>query len=146
MINYWKNFFKIVLLLGSCNLYCQNERNNNSGIEVESIKLNLTYDQKSLSFILNDIAQLRKINLFIPQGINLTEKISINYGIVNINEAWNYILMMLDFFGYTITKNNDTHVVTLTKKVSQEPLPTYFRVKPDQLPDSEDRIRYIYYF
>lgn len=113
----------------------------------QNIRVNLVYEQKSIQEILTDIAKLKKIRIFIPQDINLSEKITINYGIVDLPEAWNYVQMILSVNGYALVKqNNNTHTIVSTKKTMKEPLSLYVKINPHELPDGEETIRYLYYF
>lgn len=114
---------------------------------LETSSVSLTFKDKSLNELVREIAQQKGINLFIPDDINLTEKVTIDYGRVYVPQAWNYLLTLLYASGYTIVKQaTHTYTIVQLKKTVNEALPLYAHIQPIELPSSEDFIRYIYYF
>lgn len=106
----------------------------------------LNFENKSLSEIFSEITKLKNINIYVPDEVKLTDKITINYGIVTLRQAWNYLQMMLDALGLTIIKNGVAYKMVKTSTIGREPLPFYVNIKSEHLPATEDRIRYLYYF
>lgn len=111
-------------------------------------EISFYFDNEPLVDIINFLAGEKEINVIFPIGANaintnvtlhLEEKIS-------IDEAWDILYTLLDIAGYSMIAKEETYnIVKTTKDVVREPLPLYI-VKPDEIPDADKRIRYLYYF
>ena len=115
---------------------------------ISSEMVDFSYDQILLKDLLNIYAEKLNLNILYPETENVTAKVSFHAGRkITIAEAWDFVVMILEQAGYTlITKSASTYILMTNTKASQEPLPLYIGVHFEQLPDSMQRIRYIYYF
>lgn len=119
----------------------------NSPAKAENIFVELNFKDESLANIINTICKAKKINIDIPDASKIKEKISSNLGKRDLNQAWNFLLLTLEKYGYTITrKDSSNYSIVSTKTVNQEPIPFYVNIPAAGIPNMEDRIRYLYYF
>lgn len=111
--------------------------------------ISFNYDNENLTDIINSLAEQKKVNVVLPSKepdkiktkvtVEILEKIS-------LDEAWTLLATLLDTAGYSLIKQGDWYeIVKNSKFISTEPLPLYIGIAPDKLPDSDLRIRYIYY-
>lgn len=124
------------------------KNNKKKSIVTTSTQLiDFKYDQKELVDILNDFAQMRGINLIYPEVDQVTAKVTFDAGRqITRSQAWELVIMMLDQAGFTlISRNAHTYNVVANKKAYKEKLPLYINVNYQALPDSQEKIRYIYY-
>ena len=57
-----------------------------------------------------------------------------------------FYIPLLDIAGYSMIAKEETYnIVKTTKDVTREALPLYI-VKPEEIPNTDKRIRYLYYF
>jgi len=112
--------------------------------------------QKLKDFV-NEMAAKRGINIIFPQKTlkdfedqNIIFKPS-EYFDKNSDQAWELFLMLLDMSGYSIFKKNANlwEIIETGKRdeesITRQPLDIYISVKPDEIPETDQRIRYIYY-
>jgi len=110
--------------------------------------MSLYYTNEDLVKVIYDLSMLKNINVILPQAPNnIKEKLTLHMKkTVTIEEAWQQLLTVLDIAGFsTIPKDDTLMIVRNTKNVSREPVPTYIGIDPAELPDSDQRIRYLYY-
>ncbi len=111
-------------------------------------KISFYFDNESLIDIINLLASYKEINIILPIGanaINATVTLHLEDKIT-IDEAWDILYTLLDIAGYSMIAKEETYnIVKTTKDVSREPLPLFI-VKPEELPNIDKRIRYLYYF
>lgn len=119
---------------------------NQETIEVKDITYNLNLKDKNLRDMIYEIGKKKGINIYVPDGVQIEDKVTLNYKIVTIDKAWNYLQMILNSLGYTISPDGEGYKITKTSNISSEPLPIYSNVPSEQLPDSESYVRYIYLF
>lgn len=111
------------------------------------IFVDLTFENEDLTTIINKIAKAKEINILTPENVSISNKVTTKLGRVTLTEAWNFLQLTLEQLGYTIIKNDvNAFSIIQTKTVNQEALPIYINIPPEGLPNSEDRIRYLYYF
>lgn len=106
------------------------------------------FDNEDLIDIINFLAAEKEINVVLPMDANaITVKVTLHLEEkITLDEAWDILYTLLDIAGYSmIAKEQTYNIVKTTRDVSREALPLYI-VKPDELPDSDKRIRYLYYF
>lgn len=118
-----------------------------------------SFERKSLSDIVDQLAEKKGLNIIPPQkaaDLELYKKQVVSYqphGRLHIplKESWNLLQTFLDMSGFALAKRNPTlYVVERVGRpdepgILRETLPIYANTPPDELPDSEERIRYIYY-
>lgn len=114
---------------------------------ISSQLIDFKYDQKDIKDILNDFAQMRGINLIYPEADPITAKVTFDAGKkITMLEAWEFVVMILDQAGFTlINRDANTYFIVANKKASKEAVPLYINVDYHTLPDSQEKIRYIYY-
>lgn len=115
---------------------------------ISSELVDFSFQQKNLKDLLNDFAQRLNINILYPETEAVVAKVSFDAGRkITMTEAWEFVVMILEQAGYTLVlKGSNTYVLLTNSKSYKEPLPLYIGVDFNQLPDSMQRIRYIYYF
>lgn len=109
--------------------------------------INFYFDNEPLIDIINFLAAEKEINIVLPvfNPINSTVTLHLEEKIT-IDEAWDILYTLLDLAGYSmIAKEQTYNIVKTSKEVSKEPLPLYI-VKPEEIPNIDKRIRYLYYF
>lgn len=108
--------------------------------------ISLNFENEDLSEIINYFAEQKKINIIAPP---ITTKVTLkNQEKLPLDKAFNMLNTLLDISGYVMTpRADDKFIVTkIDQNTNRETLPVYIGVSPDALPDSEERIRYLYYF
>lgn len=123
------------------------KKNRINGSNKKTIEFN--YNNEELVDIINSLAEQKKINLILPSKeadkIKLKLTISLEEKIT-LDAAWNLLITILDIAGYSLIQEGEWfEIVKNSKDIAREPLPLYIGVSPDKLPDSDLRIRYIYY-
>ncbi len=118
-----------------------------------------SFEKKSLVDIIEQVASLKKINVILPQqavDLEALKKQTVSYQpqgreTVSLDTAWNLLYTFLELSGFAISKRkDDLYVVTRVGRpdepgINREVLPLYINTPPNKLPDSEERIRYMYY-
>ncbi len=117
-----------------------------SSISSEMIEFN--YTQYPLKDLINDFAQKLNINVLYPETETVNATVSFDAGKkITMSEAWEFITMIIEQAGYTLVMRGTTsYVLMANSKSYNEPLPLYIGVDFNQLPESMQRIRYVYYF
>lgn len=118
-----------------------------SMIALSSQLVDFKYDQKDIKDILNDFAQMRGINLIYPEANSITAKVTFDAGKqITMHEAWDFVIMILNQAGFTlVNRDANTYYIVANKDASKEVLPLYINVDYRVLPDSQEKIRYVYY-
>ena len=117
-----------------------------------------SYENEDLVNVINYLASLKEANVILPQGANeIKAKLSLKIEKeLSIDEAWNLLITILDIAGYSLAPKEKTDVdgkpkqdmfvvVKNTKDIAREPMPIYVGIQPEKLPDTDQRIRYLYY-
>jgi len=106
------------------------------------------FDKRDLKDILNEFAHLRGINILYSSTIQLNAKVSFDAGKkITFMKAWELLLMMLEQAGFSlIHQGQDMYALISSDLVNTTPLPIYINTDPGELPVSQERIRYVYYF
>lgn len=143
LINYKKLIIYLILsikIISSTKILC----NNN---------FNFYFQDKKLSELINEISKEKKINIILPQLKNQLDelnKITITYmpkneKFININKAWETLKMFLSLSGYNFIQKDENIYEIVLNNIEREPLKIYYNVKPKELPNSREVIRYIAY-
>ena len=62
------------------------------------------------------------------------------------DKAWQFLIKVLDIAGYTVVPRADGYeIVKTSADVSREALPIYIGIPWDQFPDTDERIRCVFY-
>lgn len=123
------------------------DSNLDNKIECKSKKILFDYENEDLASIINKLAALSDINILFPQDEKFS--IKLNYSKkekILLDEAWNIVIDALNIAGYSRVKKHDLYQIVNNTNVLKEPLEIFIDSDPDKLPNSNQRIRYIYYF
>ncbi len=106
------------------------------------------FEKRDLKDILNEFAQLRGINILYSSTAQLNAKVTFDAGKkITFMKAWEFLLMMLEQAGFSlINQGKDMYALVGSDLVGTTPLPIYINSDADELPLTQERIRYIYYF
>ncbi len=110
--------------------------------------ITFSYTNEEVIDIINALAEQKGVNVFLPQGPDaITTKVTIHLkDKVSFDEAWQMVGTILDFAGYSLFEHgNGYKIVKNEGEFTKEPFPIYIGTEPDDLPDGDTRILYIYY-
>lgn len=112
-------------------------------------KISLSYDNEDLVNVINYLASQKNVNVILPMRADdkITGRITwVLDKKVTIDEAFELLKTILDVAGYTMVPKPEYYeIVKNPKEISREPMPVYIGTKPEDLPASDQQIRYIYY-
>lgn len=128
-------------------------------LSVNEHMVKIDFDNEDLATMLNHFAALQKRNLVLPQGPDaLNQKITFKLQHeIPLRAVDKYLDMFLELAGhsrvpYGSEKGPDGKTTVLLERivrndgaVVREPLPLYIGIDPKDLPNSDERIRTIYY-
>ena len=153
-----------VCLISTCilsPLYCQNAKEQKISADVsdktladtdeqEEADIVFHYENEDITNIINKLATLKDINVIFPPGDVLSNpgiKVTLHIDKkITISQAWNLLNTLLDVAGFFIVpQGNIIRIIKTGKEMSREPMPTYIGVHPDDLPNNDQPIRYLYY-
>ncbi len=123
-----------------------------SGIETRATnekKIWFKFKDEPLMDVVNYVANAMKINVVLPQGPDvLTTKITFQYPEkVTPEAAYDKLLSFLKITGYSVVPQNDFHyIIRNTNGLVTQPFPLYINTPPQDLPETDQVIRYMYYF
>jgi len=136
---------------------CFSESLDNESEVVNEVKktqekiIRFHYDNEDLVDVINSIAGLKDINIVLPVGPNAIPpemKVTLHMqDKVAIDEAWDLLCTILDVAGYSMVERglNTFVIVKTSNQVTKGAWPVYVSVKPEDLPDTDQRIRYVYF-
>lgn len=104
------------------------------------------YTDEDLVSIINRYAALTGNNIILPTE-GLAEKVTLQLREKkNLNYIWHNLLpTILDIAGFSIIQKANTYtIVKNDKDISREPVPFYVGVSAEKLPNTDQRIRYLY--
>lgn len=116
----------------------------------KSKTIRFQYDNEDLLDIIYAIAAQKGVNVIMPQGANaITSATKVTLNIeekVSLDEAWKLLLTIMDMAGYTLMPKGSLYIITKNSAtIAREPLPLFIGTKPSNLPNTDQRIRYLYY-
>lgn len=130
-------------------LYCDDMPDEPTTVitEKESPDFNFNYDNEDIVTIVNQLAALKDLNVILPQGDILNAKVTLHIEKkITLTQAWDLLNTLLDIAGFFIIPQGSTiRIVRSGKEISREPMPTYIGVHPNDLPNNDQPIRYLYY-
>jgi len=107
------------------------------------------FDNEELVDIVHRLAAKKEINIVFPLKTPLTSRITMYLDDpLTLDQAWEKLYTLLDLAGYAlIEKDSQWSIVKVenNNNIIREPLPLFIGVPPEKIPDSDERIRYIYY-
>jgi Type II secretory pathway, component PulD len=111
--------------------------------------INFDFDNEDLITVINRFAEKQQVNVILPQGINtLNQKITFHLPHkITLEQAERYLSTFLDLAGYSKVPHGDDFIMIVKndENIVRETLPLFINVDPDKLPQTEERIRAIYY-
>lgn len=111
--------------------------------------IQINFINENLVDIVNMLAELKKVNVILPskEADKIKTKVTLSFPEkITLDQAWNLLATLLDMAGYSLVQEGDWwEIIKTTKDIAREPLPLYIGLSPEKLPDSDVRIRYIYY-
>jgi general secretion pathway protein D len=118
--------------------------------EEEVADIIFNYENEDISNIINKLAALKNLNVIFPPGDvfnNPPTKVSLHIDQkLTIDQAWELLNTLLDVTGFFIVPQGSMiRIIKTGKEMSREPMTTYIGVHPDDLPNSEQPIRYLCY-
>jgi type II secretory pathway component GspD/PulD (secretin) len=124
----------------------QEKKKSLSGVSSELIDFD--YSQKSIKDLVSEFAQKLGINILYPETDPITATVTFNTGRkITIAEAWDFVKMIIEQAGYTLVfRVPGVYALMQNTRVMQEALPLYINVDFNQLPDTFERVRYMYTF
>lgn len=117
-------------------------------IEQNDATLLFSFDNEDLTNIINTFANVKGINIIFPQADPINTKVTLHIDKrLTINECWDLLGTILDVAGFTMVphQNNIRIIKNPGKEISREPMPTYIGVNLEDLPKTDQYIRYLYY-
>lgn len=107
-----------------------------------------SFKEEPLVDVITMVAKERGINIVMPAGNDaITSKLTLHIERpLSNDEAWDMLHTILDVAGYSLVLRGSMYaIVKNSKALIKEPVPLYIGVPGDQLPDSDQHIRYLYY-
>lgn len=124
-------------------------------IEERSIEFN--FEGTDLQKLVDQVADIFDVVFIVddaieplPQGGKVLKGNKISFKTqkpLSRQEAWNLFVTFLDLAGFALTPEGQPRMyhIKAVDQAIKSPLPSYIGVHPDQLPDSDEMIRYIYF-
>jgi general secretion pathway protein D len=107
------------------------------------------YAQEELVNVITYLATKKEINLLLPtkEDEKVTGKLTWSLEEkVTVDHAWDLLQTILAIAGYSIVPYPTHHqVIKTSPAMSRNPVPLYIGVSPDQLPATDEYVRYMYY-
>ena len=113
--------------------------------EDESIYLN--FENASLANVVNYLAERKGINVIPHKDLDSQKVTLTTRNPMTLSRAWDVLLTLLEMNGFSIIDVDGTSRIVSSKDNGKEPLPYYssMTTEPEDLPDSDLVIRYIYF-
>ena len=110
------------------------------------------FNNEDLIDIINMLAGHKEVNVVLPTGAHAI-KVKVTIAIpqkLTLNEAWDILYTILDIAGYSLEhrkdKGSDFYIIVKNgQNITRDPFPVYINTPIDELPDTDERIRYMYY-
>jgi general secretion pathway protein D len=138
-----------ILTFFTLTIFAQDNVVNIEDINNKKHKIRFSYDKTDLTNVINDIAAEAEINIILPTGKDaITGQLTFTYPKkITVGQAWNFLGTILETAGYSIVPNGRFFtIVPNSQDPNRRPLPLFMGVHPDHLPNTDERIRYVYFF
>ena len=145
------NFFFFYLLCLQVLNVCAMAENDTDLIsvvqEIEQANISFNYTNEDIINIINHLAALKNVNVIFPPADTLKVTVTINFDKkMTLSQAWEVLNTLLDIAGFFIVPQGSLiRIVKSGKEISREPMPTYIGTNPNDLPNTDQPIRYLYY-
>jgi general secretion pathway protein D len=108
----------------------------------------INYENEELVDIINQLAAAKGVNVVLPVGddsIQETVTFQLNYP-VSLDQAWEFLYTFLELSGYSMINQGELYTIVRTSPtITTEPLPLFVGTSAEQLPNTQEPIRYIYF-
>lgn len=114
----------------------------------KSATISFVFNNEELVDIINMLAAKKAVNIILPTGANaINAKISLSIPQkLTLQEAWDLLYTILDIAGYSLVPKKDLYVIVKNSKtITSEPFPIYINTPVSEIPNTDERIRYMYY-
>ena len=109
-------------------------------------KIFFSYQNKELADVIEELAAYKKVNVVFNKD-SIKGKLTFSHPKkISVDTAWNILVTILNNAGLVLQSKDSMFVVVPKSNVQEVPPPLYINVPFKELPDSDVRIRYIYYF
>lgn len=105
------------------------------------------YENKDLIEIIYEVAAKKNTNVILPVAQNEL-KIKVTLHIkepLTIDQAWKRLNQILDIAGYCLFPEDDLYKIIKNSKLIVKEVTPLYTVPVEQIPDTDERIRYLYY-
>lgn len=116
-------------------------------------KISLNFENEDVNTIINYLASKMRVNIIIhTNAIPLAFKVTLhNQKKVPLEDAFNFLYTILDVAGYYMNPYGDDYIIKKKDENAKtgsvkDPLQVYIGIPPEELPHTDERIRYVYYF
>jgi len=114
-------------------------------LENKDEEIYLNFENAELINFINYVADIHKVNI-IPDKALSGNKISLTMrNPISKAQAWRILLSITEMAGYSIIKVGDIYKVIPKDRKLIQPLPVYIGTPPEELPESDLNIRYVYF-
>jgi len=106
------------------------------------------YNDADIIDVINALAAKKGVNVIMPMGANtMNLKLTLNIDKpMTLEHAWDMLTTVLDVAGYSLLSHEGQYnIVKNSKTISKEVIPLYVGSDPEKLPDTDERIRFLYY-
>jgi len=107
------------------------------------------YDDEDLVDVINYLAAQKGVNVILPVGPNaIGSRLTLHMEEkLTLEQVWDLLYTILDVAGYGMSERepNTFAIIKTTKEIIKGALPVYVHVDPDDLPDTDQRIRFLYF-
>lgn len=106
------------------------------------------YAEENLIDLINYLAEQKGVNVLVPLSTDeIKTKVTISIDEkMSIDQAWQLLITILDIAGYSLMpKPGGYAIVKTSPQVSRDPVPLYIGVPYDRLPDTDQRIRAMFF-
>ncbi len=109
------------------------------------------YDNEDLVDVVNSLAALKEVNVVLPVGPNAIPpetKLTLHMDEkMSLEQAWKFLYTILDVAGYSMVSRevNTFEIKKTNRGITKAALPVYIGIAPEKLPDTDQRIRYLYF-
>lgn len=113
----------------------------------DTVMVSFDYTNESIINIINQLTAAQGINILFPadlQKIELNVTLNLSHKI-SLTEAWNIVNTFLEIAGFALVPKGITYEIMVNKDANKEALATYINIHPEQLPNDESRVKYLYY-
>jgi len=103
---------------------------------------------ENLVDVINMVAEFKGVNVLLPTMADaISSKVTVALEEkMNADEAWQFLIQVLDIAGYSLVpKPGGYGIVKTTPQIARASLPIYIAVPWDKIPNTEQRIRCVFY-